>query len=227
MIKSPNISVLLIIFQPREIPAFLEATNKIKADKLWVKYYNLDDACKISRDYFLNYFRYSTHAAFVTDDIIFTQKDFDTLKEDVEKFDYDIISGWSNGNTTFGKDDSNLSMFLPPPVPHTAGYQDYRFMTISEVEQMGKKNPDPYLIVNHSGLMLTFLSRKVVNDIPFRTDAGCCRDAMFSNDLARNRMKQYIDLRVRLKHLKQDDTIWWPLEVGRKKPELVYQPASI
>ena len=102
--------------------------------------------------------------------------------------------------------------------------QDYRFMTISEVEQLGRSNP--YLIVNHSGLMLTFLSRKIVNDIPFRTDFGCCRDAMFSNDLARNRMKQYIDLRVRLKHLKQDDTIWWPLEVGKKKPELVYQPAK-
>ena len=53
--------------------------------------------------------------------------------------------------------------------------------------------------------MLTFLSKKVVNDIPFRTDFGCCRDAMFSNDLAHNRMKQYIDLRVRLKHLKLSD----------------------
>jgi hypothetical protein len=70
--------------------------------------------------------------------------------------------------------------------------------------------------------MLTFLSRKVVEKIPFRHDCGCCVDALLSHDLAKEGIKRYVDLRVRMLHLK-DSAIPVTL-VGKKPSEIVFEP---
>lgn len=214
---------LLVLLQPRIIPEFITSASSIKNDKLWVRFYNLDDACQKATEFFLDKRDY-THMAILTDDIIFNQDNFDTLKQDIIDYHYDVISGWSNGNTTFGQNDSNISLSLPPENPHRAKYQDYNFLSIEEIEQEVKSHP--VIPVKHSGLILSFISRRIVQKVPFRTDYGCCRDAMFSNDIYKNNIIQYCDLRVRLKHLKKDDTEWFPLEVGKREPELVFEHAN-
>lgn len=214
---------LLILLQPRDIPQFIDAIAQINEDKLFIRYHTLDEACKVCRDLFLEKQDY-THMAVVTDDVIFTQEHFDMLRQDVIDYQYDVISGWTNGNQTFGKEDSDISLSLPPIEPHTAKYQDYHTMTIAELEEQIKTHV--IIPVKHSGMMLSFISRKIVKQIPFRTDCGCCRDACFANDLYKNNIIQYCDLRVRMQHLKKDDTEWFPLQVGKKEKEVIFESAK-
>src|SRR6266540_3850211 len=92
---------LLVIFQPREIPEFLEATNKLKIDKLWMKYFPQEEAYVTARFWFLEHKEY-THFVILPDDLIVKQEHLDMLSNSFEQ--YKIKSGWCN-NTAGPTDD--------------------------------------------------------------------------------------------------------------------------
>jgi hypothetical protein len=210
---------LMVIFRPRNIQRFEEAIVKIKADKLHINYFPQHIAYPLARIEFLKRKEY-THFVLVTDDLIVTPKDYDTLLNECEN--YDVISGWAN-NWLYGPwaDYSSVSFTMPPEQPAGGTIEDYNFVPIKTLEVMFVK--DPILSVPHEGTMLTFLSRKVVEKVPFRHDCGCCVDALLSHDLAKEGIKRYIDLRVRMLHLK-DSAIPVTL-VGKKPSEIVFEPA--
>ena len=107
-----------------------------------------------------------------------------------------------------------------PPEPHPNGkYEDYQFEPINH---LGYKGLIPVL---HQGTALSLISRKIIEQVPFRNFHGVCQDTCLSIDLAKKGIKQYVDLRVRTLHLKINDWIQWRIsEVGKEKAEMVFEP---
>jgi len=213
---------LLVIFNPRSIPEFYKAIEKISGiSKLWIKYFPQDEAYKKARKFFLQ--SDYTHFMILPDDLIVTQADVDAIANHDES--YDSISGWCNN--TGGDDtniDTNISAFLPPDPPRTAIYEAYRWFKIAQFESMLSKvgNSDAIIPVLHQGFALSRLSRRLIKLVPFRTDAGCCVDSCLSLDLMKNRVTitQYVDIRIRMKHLKIPRS---ELLVGKEKAAMLFE----
>lgn len=106
---------LLCVFKPRDIPQFDESLKDLPYDKLWLKYIPMEEARNKARSYFLEHREY-THLVILTDDLITTSETLSLLAQNTQH--YNIISGWANGNTTFGFNDTDISQHLPPTPPH-------------------------------------------------------------------------------------------------------------
>lgn len=213
---------LLVIFNPRSITEFHEAIEKINGiSKLWIKYFPQDEAYKKAREFFLQ--SNHTHLIILPDDLIVTQADVNAIVNHDES--YDSISGWCNNN---GREDTNIdtniSAFLPPDPPRTATYEGYRWYKIAQFESVLCKieNYGFIIPVLHQGFALSRLSRRLVEQVPFRTDAGCCVDSCLSLDLAKFGVgfTQYVDIRIRMKHLRIPRS---ELLVGKEKPSMLFE----
>ncbi len=213
---------LLVILNPRSIPQFHKAIEKINGiSKLWIKYFPQDEAYKKAREFFLQ--SEYTHFMILPDDLIVTQADVDSIVNYDES--YDSISGWCN-NT--GRDDTNvdtnISAFLPPDPPRTSTYEGYRWFKIAQFESLLSKveNSDSIIPVLHQGFALSRLSRRLIQQVPFRTDGGCCVDSCLSLDLIKFRVgfTQYVDIRIRMKHLKIPRS---ELLVGKEKATMLFE----
>lgn len=213
---------LLVIFNPRSIPEFYKAIEKINGiSKLWIKYFPQDEAYIKAREFFLQ--SDYTHFMILPDDLIVTQEDVDAIVNSDES--YDSISGWCNNN---GRDDTNIdtniSAFLPPDPPRAATYEGYRWFKIAYIESLLSKVKDSDVIIPvlHQGFALSRLSRRLVEQVPFRTDAGCCVDSCLSLDLMKFRVgfTQYVDIGIRMKHLKIPRS---ELLVGKEKAKILLE----
>jgi hypothetical protein len=184
---------------------FLESVKDLDSiDKLWIKFYPQREAYTLAREEFLKRTEY-THFLLLTDDVIIEQKHIDRLVEDAGDY-YDVISGWFNGNLTDHLNDTNFSFCLPPDPPYQGKYEDYHFLPI-DIAFLGTTFRDRILVVLHQGTALTLISRKIIEQVPFRHSQGCCIDSCLSLDLAKKNIKQYVDLRVRCLHLKINDAM--------------------
>ena len=200
---------LLVIFQPREIPEFLEATNKLKIDKLWLKFFPQEEAYVTARVWFLEHTEY-THFVILPDDLIVTQDNILRLINDVYEDPDRIISGWCN-NTAGPTDneDTNFSLKLPPI--QTVKYDLYNFTPIINI-----RGGDIIMPVIHQGTALTFLPRDIVIQIPFRTYLP--PDLGLTYDLYDRGIIQYVDLRVRCLHLRHPHGIL----VNKREKQLIF-----
>jgi len=217
---------LLVILQFRKIPPVIEALKDLKIDKLWVKWYGqltIPDAYSVARGEFLKRTDY-THFMLVTDDVIVWQKDIDRLIQDAYLFPgAEVISGWFNNDLTDHADDTNFSFYLPHDPPCNGSYEAYRFQKIRHFSAKV-----PMIEVAHQGTALTLLTRRIIEEVPFRSSNGCCNDACLSLDLAAKGIKQFVDLRIRLLHLKINERMAWRIsEVTHHLPEVVYEPLLI
>jgi hypothetical protein len=214
---------LLCIFQFRQIPQFLESVKDLSCDKLWIKFYPQREAYNLARGEFIKRTEYS-HFLLLTDDVIVQQKDIDQLCGDAEHCE--IISAWFNGNLTDHTDDTNFSYNLPPDPPCKSTYEGYNFEKIKNVERWQSVIPGAWrLEVLHQGTALTLISRKIIEQVPFRHSEGCCIDSCLSLDLAEKGIKQYVDLRVRTLHLKISDDMQQRISVvGKIEPSIEYRP---
>jgi hypothetical protein len=225
------VKVLLVILKFRELPQFREAVKDLKIDKLWIKWYGQitkPDAYSVAREEFLKRTEY-THLLLLTDDVIIQQKDIDQLIQDYEDTGCDVISGWFNNDLTTHADDTNFSYTLPPDPPSNGSYEGYHFEKIKKVEQWQSVIPGAWrLEVLHQGTALSLISRKIIEEVPFRNSQGCCIDSCLSLDLAEKGIKQYVDLRVRTLHLKINEQMAWRIsEVLQHLPEVVFEPVAI
>jgi hypothetical protein len=224
------VKVLLVILKFRELPQFREAVKDLKIDKLWIKWYGQitkPDAYSVARDEFLKRTEY-THFLLLTDDVIVQQKDIDQLIEDAKRApNWRVISGWFNNDLSDHRDDSNISLSLPHDPPSDGSYEAYEFKTIQWIEEnlrFGKE----CIPVWHQGTALTLFTRDVIEDVPFRSSNGCCIDACLSLDLAAKDIRQFVDLRIRLIHLKINEVMAWRIsEVGQHMPEVVFEPCLV
>jgi len=221
---------LIFIPSPRDLEEFKEATSKLKYDKIWLKYYNEDDAYRLGRDWFLQHPQY-THFIILPDDLIVTQKDLFNLVVDTD-ISKGIVSGWCRNTIrkniywkgepeTEDMADSCISIeCLPPDPPNQGTYDKYHFMSLKSIREAMYQG-FTHIPVKYAGFPPTIIPRDIVNKIPFRTSSGCCTDSCFSLDLAKNKIDQICDLRVRTYHF--DDT-YDKIKVGKEVPELRTEP---
>ena len=202
---------LLVIFQFRNIPQFLESVKDLTIDKLWIKFYPQREAYDIGRRWFLEHKEYS-HFLLLTDDVIVLQEDIDQLIEDATN-GFEVVSAWFNQNLTDHAGDTNFSFQLPPDPPFKGQYKDYQFEKIDTVDT------DKIIKVLHQGTALTMISRRIIEDVPFRHSEGCCIDSCLSLDLYNKKIPQNIDLGTRTLHLKISDEMQARIsEVGKQTP---------
>ena len=207
---------LLGVFHCREIPQFKEHTDKLKIDKLWMKFYPQGEAYAKAREWFLDHIEY-THFVTLPDDLLATQKVIDILTMDASSLDEDIIvSGWCNNTAHITNNIYTDFSFTLPPI-QTKEWHPYNFASI---EQILKYKRD-IIPVPFQGIALTFLPRKIMEEIPFRTDIP--QDIGLAHDLAEKRISQYIDLRARMIHLRHPQGIL----VGKKPKEIIHETQAV
>jgi len=219
---------IIFVPSPRDLPEFLEATAKINCDKLWLKYHPQEEAYVIAREWFLTNKQY-THLVILPDDLIITQDDFDTLCEDAKKFD--VVSGWCRNTMRLVENytgvpeteetaDSNISITtLPADPPYTSTYESYHLTSIKEIKEKISYGIT-FVKVKFSGFPLQFISRKIVEQVPFRSSVGCCMDSCFALDLHSRGINQYANLKVRTTHIQ---TKIAELKVNREKPDMIFE----
>lgn len=117
--------------------------------------------------------------------------------------------------------DSNISTSsLPPDPPGTGTYYDYHFESIKTIQTM-LDSGQRYLKVKFSGFPLVFISRRVLEVIPFRSSSGCCVDSCFSLDLDKKGIEQYSDLEVRSVHINSSELR--DLKTGIEEPDIIFE----
>lgn len=214
--STTTVRPLICIFSARDVPDFHKAAARIDEDKLWIKYYKTPDAYPIALEQFLKRPEY-THLVILPDDLIVTQDTINILKDDITKNDeetYPVISGWCNAYITEPRcQDTDFSQSLPPVPSSEMKYDDYKFVKIAWVEDYLTYNAGrvPIIQVMHQGNALTFLSRKLIVRKQIKLGVvppplNCCADSSLSLQLHEKGIKQYVDLRARSLHLKENDS---------------------
>ncbi|MGA8842258.1 MAG: hypothetical protein WB511_01610, partial [Nitrososphaeraceae archaeon] len=183
---------LLCIFCPRDNAVFYDIVQQFPYDKLYIKYYPLLEARTLARNFFLSYEKFD-YFMILTDDLITRIEVFEKLIEDEKQHSHKIISGWCNGNITFGQYDTDFSFSLPPDPPATGTYEGYKFVPITDILKIRKQYGD-IVKVKHQGFNPSLIHRSIIEKIPFRVSGGCCSDSCFSIDLDAAGIDQYIDL---------------------------------
>lgn len=209
---------LIFIPSPREINEFIEATKKLKYDKLWVKYYYQQQAYNYGRDYFLGHDQYS-HLIILPDDLIVKWWQLDILLSNPDV----VMSGWCPNTIRvqgFDNMDSNISFSLPPDPPRTGIYSLYNFISIEDI-QLFLNTGTSLIPVRFSGFAPMIIPRSVLEKIPFRTSDGCCVDSCFSIDLAEHEIKQYVDLQCQTRHIRHP-----AIMVGQQEPYIKFERIS-
>ena len=123
---------LIFIPSVRDLPEVKEAVDKLPYDKLWVKYMKQGQAYVTGRNFFLSHPEY-THLVINPDDLIVTEEQIEQLLSDTQIF---VISGWCVHGKTYEPRvglDTNISFHLYKGDPHTGTYEDYKHITIEEV----------------------------------------------------------------------------------------------
>jgi hypothetical protein len=182
---------LIGIPSPRDIPDFADATSKLPADKLWIKYHGEREAYRVMRKMFLGAKKY-THLAILPDDLIATPHDYEILMKDIEEFDYPLIAGTCNllyndpRYITCKKlplSYMNSAMFLIPPEELFTG--------------------EPIKQVEFDGFAFTFIRRDIVKQIEFHSKlySSTAFDNAFAEECKIRGIPMRVDVRAKMLHL--------------------------
>jgi len=89
------IKPLLVYLKAAIYPDILNNLKDIPCDKLILEYYPYPHPHNIARDFFLDHEEY-THLIIQPQDLLVTKKDYSDLLNNVEKYDYPVLSGVCN-----------------------------------------------------------------------------------------------------------------------------------
>jgi hypothetical protein len=210
---------LLFLPSPRDIPEVKESVDKLKIDKLWVKYYPQEEAYQTARNFFLYNYEY-THLVIHPDDLIATQDNLEWIL--LTTGDDRVMSGWCI-NTIKDNwqelNDTNISYNLPHDPPAEGVYEDFNFIPVKDIETLLSQGT-AIIKVKFAGFALCCIPRTIVEQIPFRGDDDCCMDSTFSLDLEAQLMEQFVNMRVRTQHLKIPFN---ELQTGKKEKQIIYE----
>ncbi len=211
--QNPTINLLIINPSPRKIKLF-EAKLSIlntKYDILREKNnFNEVEAYNNCRDYFLSHPEY-THMAILPDDLLVDLKHVDKLVEDLEKYDYDVLSGISN----FSMESRNffnhmtcidyLNYGAVDQLAQTARFDYFTQVMTREKytkikEDMANK-PNRIIRVALSNFPLTIAKRHVIEKIEFGGSLMGV-DTVFFQSCINKGIATYADLDVEMLHIK-------------------------
>ena len=176
-----------------------------------MNFYPQGEAYDTARTFFLEHKEY-THFVTLPDDLLATQEAIDILSADTYAYPLNPISGWCNNTAGVTNNTYTDFSFTLPPI-QTKEFHPYNFSTIEQIKNYTRD----IIPVPFQGIALTFLPRKILEQIPFRTDIP--QDLGLAHDLAKARISQYIDLRARMVHLRHPHGIL----VGKRDKEIVWE----
>lgn len=215
---------------PRDIPEVKQNQDTIECDKLLVKYYHAKRAYKIIRSYFLDHEEY-THLILHPDDLIVNNEHFNILKSDIERHDYQVLSGTCNVST-IGQEEESLAITLQPNFPHPQrDMRKYGFVTRIALRPEHDKN---IWQVAWAGFPFMWIRRDILEKIELVDDSeynlqdpdrGWAFDVMFCYNCKELGIPIYVDfnLKARMRHLKGNYRMGnREIQTGIKKPKVIF-----
>lgn len=235
---------LFAIMHPRRLDFFLRSINAIDyVDVLLAKNYELTMAQNMIRNYFLTH-DYD-YLLFTSDDTEIPYEAPKQIMDDIEKYRFNIITGWSRIRPQVPH--VNITLNAPPLIEQRKNkaflYSMYNFVTVTEIKEM-LRNGKTIIPIWFVGWSLTAMSRKSIQEWtprgwyfdyspPYHLEMDGLKGSWKSSDLwySYNMYKKgyqaYCDLRVhvphyppRFKYLKDE------LLVGKEPPKLEFRKAE-
>ena len=145
------------------------------------------------RDWFILHTEY-THLVLLIDDVLITQNEFDTLRADLEQNEYPVLAGIGNIHYQRLEEYSPCLDILPG-----LDAASYHWLTKAQLDDFLSKG-EYIKLAKFEGFSLPFISRSVVEQIPFRGPDSM--DTYFAIDCAAKGILTYVDLRAKMFHLK-------------------------
>lgn len=188
---------LIFIPSPRDIPAVKKRWHEIPYDKFIVKYRPQIDAYTEGREFFLNHEEY-THLIMAPDDLEITKEGIEQLIEDVEKYDFKIISGICNIDESqryvYAIQPIGCDFSRPVPTHKGSWYSQYDkpVLPVDDIFQVG-----------HSGFCCEIIERSVMEKVSWvgsTNDKKGNFDWQFSHDVTDMNIPIMVDKRVNLYH---------------------------
>jgi len=211
---------LLFIPSPRDIPEVKESISKLKIDKLWIKYHKQEEAYKMARDIFLSeQMNDYTHFIIHPDDMLSTQRDLEYL---LLSSSDSVMSGWCINTIQDNWQElnhTNMSYTITWDTPRRKTYESYNFIPVKDVIKL-LQDGRAVIKVKFAGFALQLIPRDIIEQIPFSADHDCCVDTCFSLDCDVQGVDQFINLRVRTKHLKRKVD---EIQTGKKEPKIIFE----
>lgn len=214
--KSPSqqsVNLLILNPSPRHIKIFEAKLNKLntKYDILRIKNdFDEKHAYNSGREWFLQHPEY-THLAILPDDLLIDVKHVDKLVQDLEEFDYDVLSGISNFALStanfFNKMTAiDYKKYEAVDQLRKTGRFDYFKQIMSRVEYKQikedmKNKPNRIIRVALSNFPFTIIKRHVVEKIVFDSNLMGVDTAFFQSCIINN-IATYADLDVESWHIK-------------------------
>jgi len=210
--KEP-LNFLLCSPSPRDMQDVYDALKKCPYDRLYAKYFPEIRAYDLMRNFFLSHSEY-THFVICPDDLLIKPENLERIRVELAKFDYANLAGVCNVDLTDLKDYINIARNLPHPtrtVPERGlvGWRAYQWYRRDD------RFEEPIFTVPFSGFACQAINRKTMQSIKFQDDAKFNKtpslmtgaiDVMWANQcaFAKPPIKQHVDMRNRMKHLKFD-----------------------
>jgi hypothetical protein len=204
----------------RDIPEVLKERAKLPWDRFYCKYFDSWVAYPRMREFFLEHTEY-THLILAPDDLVVKIEHVKQIIEDVKQFNYPVISGMCNVDTTKLKDFVAIAKNLPDR-EYLNNPRFYDWYHINDI----KKLKDPIIQVAFAGTPLMCISREILEEIEFRPDGdwnqnpgeGHSQDLCFCHALTERKIPIMVDTRVNMLHLRYGA----PLMNGKLLPMLIY-----
>jgi hypothetical protein len=244
MALTKDFNPLAAVPSPRNVQKTKDALDKIKVDKLWVKYYSEGKAYSIMQNYFLEHEQY-THLVLCADDLIIQPEHFWALAKSVQSDPdkYQVFSGVCNLDIQ-NENAYQLAVCtkFPPcnPRRHSMGY-GYAWIDVRG-HNLGRKNvaqrqpcPVGINLVAFSGFPCMFIARPILERITLRTDyeynlqyrlPGSSVDTVFCWDCYLNKIPIYADFDVCMLHLRGWADPSMTMLVGKQNPTVYLHNAN-
>ena len=199
----PKLKILLGRGSPRSNIKEVEKWNEsLPCDKIIPRYFLEWPAYQLMRNFFLRHKEY-THLVLATDDIVVTPEHILQLQEDIEKFDYSVLSGVMNvekNNRRIDPDALNISM--------TIAQKDRRFRAYEWIKIHELPDKDIFQVM-FSGFPLMAIRRDIIEITNFDADRvfegkpshnGASLDLVFCWHCKEKNIPIMVDKRIMMNH---------------------------
>ena len=206
----------LIVLNPRQIPACIQAIQALTIDTCWLTNMTEPQAAKAANEQ-INATSYDRYIL-LSDDTLPTQAALDLITQAADQ-GHPAVTGYCNLDEHDNLDIVNLTTNqLPPPPPQVSSYQ---LMTRQQAEQQA-----PLIPTTFAGLSLTLLTRDLWLKHPLHVSAhGGQMDYVLSYSLAQAGIPIVAPAGAYVHHVKER---WNHLDRNPEKRLLVgVEPASI
>lgn len=209
-----KVNLLIVNPSPRNIKLFETKLKKLnqKYDIYREKYNFIEvDAYENCRHFFLSHPNKYTHMAILPDDLLVDVKHVDQLVNDLEKYDYDVLSGICNVAMSTKRMFSIMAAIdyrkyeAVDQLSKKGRFDFFKYiMTRAEWETTKKnmeKKQNRIIRVGWAGFPFTIIKRSIAEKIQFSTNLMGI-DTMFYQSCLHNGIATYADLDVEMLHIK-------------------------